>query len=205
MNQLENSIKEIEGHFFVKRDIFISLYNLDENNKNYKFLSDKEWLGVFDLMELVSRASLVEPERLDRNLKISDFIEIMLGNTEKHFFTSNLRMMIMKNFMDSRPTEFDIHEKFKTEYKSVLGNDYEIVKIKNDPKNIPDFWLEHINILIPVEIKLHDFNSTHLKQLKRYMDFYDCDRGVAVGRELKCPLPSNITFVCYEDMKEVAL
>lgn len=200
MSRFKNSFKESEGNFFVKRDTFINLYKLDENNEDYRFLNDKEWLGVFDLMELVSRTSLIEPGCLDRNLKIADFIEVMMGNTEKHFFTSNLRMMIMKNFMDSRPTEFDIHEKFEKEYKSVLGNDYEIVKLKSNPKHIPDFWIKHDNVLIPVEIKLHDFNSSHLRQLKRYMDFYNCGRGIAVGGELNCPLPSNVTFVCHKDM-----
>jgi len=200
MKQFKRSVKKSRGHYLVKKDAFINLFEIDEGKIDYRIPRNKKWLGVFDLMELVSRLSLVEPDRLDRNLRIADFIEMMIGDVEKHFFVSNFRMMIMKNFMDSRPTEFDIHEKFENGYRNVLGNNYEIVKVKNNPKHIPDFWLENGDDFIPVEIKLHDFSSAHLKQLQRYMDFYKCDRGVAVGKELKCSLPNNIKFINYEQL-----
>lgn len=201
MNELENAIKERKGSYLVKKDVFIKLYKIDECKELYDFIKGKRWLDVFDLMELVSRASYIEVDSLERNLSIADFIEIMLGNKEKHFFSSNLKMMIMKNYMDNRPTEFDIHERFAKEYKKVLGEDFEIAIVKNDSKNIPDFWLKHKDVLIPVEIKLNDFNKSGLKQLKRYMDFYGCDKGIAVARNLTCPLPGNIKFINHDLLK----
>lgn len=73
---------------------------------------------------------------------------------------------------------------------------------KNDPKHIPDFWLKRKDKHIPVEIKLHEFRGAHLKQLQRYMDFYNCDNGIAVGKELRCSLPDNVKFINYEHLQE---
>lgn len=47
----------------------------------------------------------------------------------------------------------------------------------------------------PVEVKKGDFNASALKQLERYMLKLRSSNGIAVGRNLTCKLPKNITFI----------
>lgn len=90
--------------------------------------------------------------------------------------------------------EFHLHKKFKENYKLFFPK-AEILKVKNSPENIPDFWLKENNVIFPVEIKLKKFDKTALSQLLKYMDFYKSEKGVAVAPILKTKLPENITFI----------
>ncbi len=103
-------------------------------------------------------------------------------------FCANIREML-------KQPESRVYQWFLANYKRVLGGDYEIVKRKNDPHHIPDFWLKHNDHYIPVECKATDFTAKGLRQLQRYMDVYGADAGVAVAERLKCDLPNNIMFV----------
>lgn len=78
-----------------------------------------------------------------------------------------------------------------------------IVKKTNDPKHIPDFWVKQGEEYIPVEVKLHNFNVSALKQLTRYMDFYKCKHGMAVGSKLTVDLPKNIEFISIKELAEL--
>lgn len=91
--------------------------------------------------------------------------------------------------------EKDIHSLFKKNYKTVLGKDCKIIKRKNDLHYIPDFWIKKDSQVIPVECKLYEFDKKALSQLLRYMDFYGCSHGVAVGKKLTCEIPDTITFI----------
>lgn len=70
-----------------------------------------------------------------------------------------------------------------------------IVTPKDNPKHKPDAWIDRNGELIPVECKLHDFDTNALKQLTRYMTFYHTEHGIAVARNLTVKLPNNIEFV----------
>ena len=70
-----------------------------------------------------------------------------------------------------------------------------IVTHKDNPKHKPDAWIDRNGELIPVECKLHDFDTKALKQLTRYMTFYHTEHGIAVARNLTVKLPNNIEFV----------
>lgn len=94
----------------------------------------------------------------------------------------------------NRTREVDLYTLFQYNYKKLLGENAEIIKFKNDPSHIPDFWVKLDEELIPVEIKLGAFNSTALKQLQRYMNFYKSPKGIAIGESLKTKLPENIMF-----------
>lgn len=202
MKQIDELIIETEHGLLIESEKFIELFNFDTTNEQYAFLSKVNRISHIEILELAARLSYLKPNDLDRNLSFIDFAEIMIGNKEKHFLISSFRMLVMKNFLDSRPNEYDIHDLFKNNYKKVLSDQLEIVKRKNNPKHIPDFWLKKKDEYIPVEIKLNGFNGTHLKQLERYMNFYDCSNGIAVAKELRCPLPNNIKFINYEKLQE---
>jgi hypothetical protein len=99
--------------------------------------------------------------------------------------------------------EFNIHHLFKMYYQKILGIEYQIKDdFKNDKKNIPDFMLTKDNKMIPVEIKLHDFDSMALIQLCRYIEVYNCEYGIAVGERCTIKIPNNIKFICINELRK---
>ena len=108
----------------------------------------------------------------------------------------------MYDFIWNRKDEFYYQDLFKKHYKSFLPLT-ELVERKNNPKHIPDAWLKENDEYIPVEVKLEKFGAKALKQLNRYMEFYDCKNGVAVGNELTVELPDNIQFVNNKDLESL--
>ena len=92
--------------------------------------------------------------------------------------------------------EFYYQDLFKKHYSKIYKG--EVINKKSNGKDIPDVWVKESGKEIPVEVKLNKFDNKALKQLKRYMDVYECDKGYAVGRVLTVDLPSNIKFVPLE-------
>lgn len=162
------------------------------------------------LLDQAAERSFKYPLDLSKNLEISDSAENLfrltdVSSTDIPIMLFSIRQTIMKNFLDSQPNEKMIHDWFKNNVGSLLGSDFELVKRKNNPKHIPDFWLSNQVEFIPVEIKLSTFNQKSLEQLRRYMNFYGTSKGIAVARDIDCELPENITIIPYviSDLKEV--
>ena len=83
-------------------------------------------------------------------------------------------------------------------FKRFIGEIFpgaEVVKIQTNGKDIPDAWCRLNEKLFPVEIKLHSFDTKALNQLQRYMTVYNCEEGIAVGKDLTVSLPQGIQFV----------
>ena len=97
--------------------------------------------------------------------------------------------------------ESDIYTLFKSNYQYILGEKCRIVMVKNDPRHIPDFWVKIGEEHFPVECKLHKFDKKALDQLLRYMRFYQCTRGIAVGEEFACEIPETITFISIDQLR----
>lgn len=109
----------------------------------------------------------------------------------------SVAMEIVSNFIVD---EFTVHQMFY-DYIAKLPN-ARIIKRKNNPAHQPDAWVIcDEEFLMPVEIKLKDFNHKSLKQLKRYMDFYNCGFGIAVAKNLKVKLPENIKFISISELR----
>lgn len=119
----------------------------------------------------------------------------ILDDTNTFFIQQCIFETIIHNLKASMRREVDVYEWFKCNYESILGKDCEIVKRKNDPHHIPDFWILKNKNYIPVECKLKDFTHGSLIQLQQYMSFYHADHGIAVAKNCKCELPENITFI----------
>ena len=119
-----------------------------------------------------------------------------------HWALSESLLLNLKN--SSKVSESDVYEWFKENYIYLLGSSYKIVKRKNDPKHIPDFWLKNKNEFIPVECKLGAFTENSLKQLLRYMDFYGASKGIAVANQCHCELPDNISFIQHGVLAKVS-
>lgn len=105
--------------------------------------------------------------------------------------------------IENRVCEFDIHQLFRENYSKVAAG--KVVKVKCDPHNIPDAWVEIAGVCIPVEMKLHNFNQAAVDQLRRYIDFYKVPvavfpRGIAVGASLTATLPQDMIFISLQNL-----
>lgn len=100
----------------------------------------------------------------------------------------------------NKKDEFFYQELFKSNYSKI--RDGKIISRKNNIHHVPDAWVLKNNDYIPVEIKLEKFNNKALQQLKRYMDFYNCDKGIASARELTVKLPDNIEFIPFSEFEK---
>lgn len=149
--------------------------------------------------DLVHMAITKSYNDLDKAL---DYVDEAFKDKDCCWIEHCVRETVMRWFMLSRPREKDVYSWFRQNYKSKLGNNFEIVKKESNSKNIPDFWLYDGETEIPVECKIGDFNKWGLAQLQRYMNVYQCEKGVAVGNTLSVELPENITFVQF-DIKEL--
>lgn len=79
--------------------------------------------------------------------------------------------------------------------------EYKLIRKKNNSKHIPDAWVEQDGEEIPVEMKLNDFDAKALKQLRRYINVYKKNKGIAIGRKLTVELPSDIRFISLEELE----
>ena len=97
--------------------------------------------------------------------------------------------------------EKDLYKIFDKNINQLLGFNAKVVKKKNNNKHIPDRWIEVNNKIIPIEFKRYGFTSENKKQLRRYMEFYDCRFGIAIGECLKTKLDNDMMFISISDLK----
>lgn len=94
--------------------------------------------------------------------------------------------------------ESEIVKIIKENLNEYIPNATLIKKVSNK-NNIPDIWVEINKKDIPIEVKTNDFDNKALKQLIRYMVFYNCDKGIAIASNLTCDLPDNVSFINYRN------
>lgn len=160
----------------------------------------KDFMEDLTRIEKVLKGSYSNPNDLSENLDgIENADRDNILSSYFPFIRHAISERVIGNFIDTQPSERDIHDWFRDNFKRILGEEYRIVDHKNNKNHIPDFWVTTPQDfkIVPVEIKLHSFDHKSLEQLKRYMNFYESDRGIAVGKKLKCELPENITFINY--------
>lgn len=120
-------------------------------------------------------------------------------NNEKFDYTLyKLAVNAFKILALKEKNEYSVHTLFKENYSKIYEG--EVIYHKNDPRHIPDAWVEKDGERIPVEMKRHCFDKKALEQLTRYINFYNCRHGIAVGEELTVELPDNISFVSIDSL-----
>ena len=145
--------------------------------------------------ELVHQAFLSSYQNLDIALKL---VDEAFHDLNCPWIEHCVRETVMRWFLNSQPNEQTVYAWFTKMYKEKLGKDWEIIKVKNNPNHIPDFWLSNGKGNVPVECKIGKFDAKALKQLQRYMQYYGCQNGIAVAKTLCVDLPSSITFIGFE-------
>src|SRR5690625_1154024 len=103
MNQL---VIEKDGQYLVSSFNFIKKYRPNIDQEHIDRLAEKSYLDYLDVIEIAMELSYKEPNKLNRNIDLIDMAETMMGDRNKMFTASSLRMVVSKNFLDSRPDEF---------------------------------------------------------------------------------------------------
>ena len=161
---------------------------------------NKEYLlngNLIDRFELLSIACEQDDEENAWN--IMNLASILFHPLDDHVFNSLYGVVAMEITRSFIRNEFYYQKLFKSNYQKIRNG--KIVNIKTDGDNIPDAWVKLSNEIIPVEVKLKKFDKKALKQLKRYMRVYGCNKGIAVSDTLTVELPKNIEFISFLELK----
>lgn len=168
----------------------------DANSKRDLFVNGEK-LDKFTLLALASKIG-------DNNEQAGwDIMRLasILHHPENDFVFNELYKAVgMEITRNNQRNEYGLYPLFEKNIKEILGNKAKIVKRKNHPDHMPDFWVQIDKETMPVEIKIKNFDKKALRQLKRYMEFYKTNRGVAVGERLATTLPNNIIFVSTREL-----
>lgn len=183
---------------------------MEDNFKIFNSTSNNECVTSFELTNTYAPIwayhLLAEATQQTKKagLQIIKYVRDLFCNSE--IFDWGLWFLscsVMENLVaESFQNEFSIHSLFKKEYPKICAG--EIIERKNNPKHKPDVWVKRGEDFIPVEIKLKNFDKKAMDQLLRYMQFYNCDHGIAVGEELTVSLSSNIEFISIAELKKSA-
>jgi hypothetical protein len=156
----------------------------------------KDFYNYYDLLILAAKNRFEDEFKCIKQsldiLEISKMIDVHEQDGE--YLRDAVWESIIHAKHSFKKNEFDLHKKFKSMVSTLIPG-AKIILFKNNKEHIPDFWVDVNGLRSPVEIKYGKFGFSALKQLKRYMKFYDCKSGYAVARELTCTLPNSITFI----------
>ena len=156
----------------------------------------------YDLLAIACR--LIDENKLEDAENLLRMTEGMYGNKSGsdsfNRIASALYDLVL--YEDMKKNEIYYQEVFKRHCKEILGDGYEIYDKKDLQSKRPDAWVSYKNEIIPIEMKMGNFNQASLKQLQNYMDIYDCSYGIAIGNKLTIEIPSNITFVGMDIVKQ---
>ena len=120
-------------------------------------------------------------------------------NSERFDYTLyKLAVNAFRTLTLKEKNEYSVHTLFKENYSKFYEG--EIIYHKNNPRHIPDAWVEKDGECIPVEMKRYCFDKQALEQLTRYINFYNCKHGIAVGEKLTVKLPDNIIFISIDSL-----
>ena len=168
-----------------------------ENGILYYYINGIK-IDKFDLL-----AAATNELSLERAIEIINVADHLFGVSPTDYTYFSLRNCVYENIMWEKSSKTELYYQcvFKSHIKEILGNEYELINKTSDNKNIPDAWVSCNNKVIPVEMKVGDFDSKALKQLLRYMDKYNSNNGIAIGKNLTTETPNNIQFISIDIVK----
>lgn len=156
----------------------------------------------YDLLGIACK--LIDNNNLDEAENLLKMVEGMYSNKfDSETFNricSSLYDLII--YEENKKDELYYQEIFKAHCKEILGDDYNIYDMKKLQPKRPDAWVKYNEIIMPVEMKMGNFNYSALKQLQEYMKLYKCLYGIAIGSKTTIDLPDNIKFVEIERVKQ---
>jgi hypothetical protein len=152
----------------------------------------KEKLNKFELLALASKISYENKKDAWTLMRIASD---MYHKENNSFFNQLYGDVAMEITRRNMVTEATICNAFNKNVTKLLGKNVRVIKRKNDNRHIPDSWILKDDLMIPVEVKLNSFDKKAKKQLLRYMEFYKCRKGIAVGKELTTEISENIQFI----------
>ncbi len=154
---------------------------------------------IIDRFKLLAIACDEEDEEKAREIMhIASMIFHPLGDEAFNTLYGAVAMEITRGF---HKNEFYYQKLFKMNFSKIRKG--KVIKNKNNAHNIPDAWVEMNGYIIPVEVKLKNFDARALKQLQRYMKAYGSEKGIAVANKLTVEIPDNIEFISFSELEAV--
>ncbi|NMB41003.1 MAG: hypothetical protein GX996_03610 [Firmicutes bacterium] len=167
---------------------------MDEKGVRFLFAGDIK-IDRFSMLALASKFAYEDDEYA---WEILNLASKLFHHQNDFVFNELYRAVAMEITRVNLKGESDLYPVFNRNANKVLGVNAKVIKRRNNPKHQPDSWIRINGEDIPVEIKLNKFDNRALSQLKRYMNFYECSKGIAVANELTVKLPQNIQFISLE-------
>lgn len=186
--------------------IDISNVNLDEIEYETKFEHGVLVYYVnglrIDKYDLIVAAAMAKSTQYAED--ILEVVDRLFGRYTDDFNYNVLRQTVYENIMFEKSLKDELYYQsvFKSHVKEILGEEYNIIDIKSDGRNIPDAWVSNGIENIPVEMKIGTFDKKALSQLQRYLNKYNCEKGIAIGKEPSIEIPNNIQFVNISEVKK---
>ena len=172
-----------------------------EDGKFSSFLMGGEEKNLFDILTDIKKF-IYENQMESAKKLLKVYKPLIFGsgddNLIEYYHSVQFEYFYWKH--SAKESEFKYHKLFKEKIEKLLP-EYKLIKKKNNPRHIPDAWVERDGEEIPVEIKLNDFDQKALRQLRRYINVYKKNKGIAIGRKLTVDLPSDIRFISLEELE----
>lgn len=156
----------------------------------------------YDLLSIVCK--LIDENKLEEAENLLKMTEWLYGNKSESTSFNRIEKALYDLILyeDMKKDEIYYQEVFKKHCKEILGEGYAIYEKKDLLSKRPDAWVSYEDKIIPVEMKKGNFNRAALKQLQDYMNMYGCSYGIAIGYKPTVEIPSNITFVGMDIVKQ---
>jgi len=157
--------------------------------------------SIYQVLGMIQKLAYSDYEKADELLNLCDKVclDFATLNNFKTFqyLRDAVSYFILSTMRDScREREADgIHTRFKEQLLSIIPNGEIIDNYKFNRSNVPDFMVKVGGMLRPVEIKKNRATMSAVKQISRYINFYNTDKGYLVAPELSGSLPDNVIFI----------
>jgi hypothetical protein len=166
---------------------------MNDRIKVEDLLDNQEYLkvaGVFALeLEQLARMAFLSP---DKAMKHFSETQALLG---LEYLSDAVFCHIWQCKQSIAVREKDIQRHFFEHLSQYLPGASRLDLAMNRYHKPDGFVLLNDGFIAPVEVKLYDFTRSSRVQLKRYMNIYNAEKGVAVATNISCDLPSNMIFV----------
>ena len=168
---------------------------------NEKMKEKMATLGALSMM-LGIAVELAEDGEKQEAWRIMSSVSMMGNQLECDEFNSLYSGVALYISYLNKRNELYYQELLKENISKIIPG-CKVVTKKTNGKDIPDAWVEMDGEVLPVEVKLRDFNDKALAQLNRYIQAYKTNGGIAVGRRLSTKQQENILFICIDEFEKV--
>ncbi len=168
---------------------------------NHKAKPCTKAFSIYQILAMIQRLSYSDYEKALELLNLCEKIikEFSTLNDFKTFqwwrdAVSFSAIHTMKCLYSERESN-GIQARFKDSINNLNPNAKIINDYKFNKSNVPDFMINIGGLIRPVEIKKGKATGSAIKQISRYINFYNADKGYLVAPKTSVTMPDNVIFV----------